>query len=164
MAIQRRMQILDSELDNTAGLHPELCGLKVAFTTTDMKTVNQHFGSAKSLAIYAINPDSALLVEVLEFGQQHDGEEDKLSDKLDVLKGCAAVYSQAIGSSAIQKLLQIGVQPIKMSEGAEISDLINAVQEEMQEGPSKWLAKAIAKQKGPDMHRFDEMETEGWDE
>lgn len=161
MAMQRRMQVLDSETEG----EPELNGIKVAFATTDMKTVNQHFGSAKSLAIYVINPESALIQEVMEFGKlDQDGDEDKLGDKISALEGCVAVYSQAIGSSAMQKLIQKGIQPIKIHEGASIPVLIDALQEEMKAGPSAWLAKAIQREKGPNMARFDEMEAEGWDE
>ncbi len=57
-----------------------------------------------------------------------------------------------------------GVQPIKVVQGAVISELIESLQDEMNQGPSAWLAKAISAQKGPDMSRFDEMEEEGWDE
>lgn len=165
MALQRRMQVLDGESESKDGSSPELNGLKVAFATTDMKTVNQHFGSAKSLAIYAVNPESALILEVMEFGAlAQDGNEDKLGEKIDALEGCAAVYSQAIGSSAMQKLIQKGVQPIKIHEGASIEILINSLQEEMKAGPSSWLAKAIDREKGPDMNRFNDMEAEGWEE
>lgn len=164
MAMQRRMQVLDTEKQGNGG-SSEIPGIKIAFATTDMKTVNQHFGSAKSLAIYEVNPETALIQEVMEFGKlDQDGNEDKLSDKIDALKGCVAVYSQAIGSSAMQKLIQNGIQPIKIHEGASIPALIDALQEEMKAGPSAWLAKAIEREKGPDMNRFDAMEAEGWDE
>jgi nitrogen fixation protein NifX len=159
------MQVLDSESDGSDGSNTEFTGIKVAFATTDMKTVNQHFGSAKSLAIYAINPEMALIQEVMEFGKlAQDGDEDKLSDKIAALCGCVAVYSQALGSSAMQKLIQSGIQPIKIHEGASIPVLIDALQDEMKAGPSAWLAKAIQRDKGVDIYRFDEMEAEGWDE
>lgn len=164
MVLERRMQVMDSPADKDS-VRPDITGLRVAFATTNMKTVDQHFGSAKSVAIYAVNPDNAVMLEVAEFGRlAQDGNEDKLSDKIAVLAGCAAVYSQAIGSSAIQKLMQAGIQPIKITEGANIQALITALQEEMRLGPSKWLAKAIAKQEGPDTSRFEDMEAEGWQE
>jgi nitrogen fixation protein NifX len=155
------MRIVDSEADN-----PVMeTGLKVAFATTDMQTVNQHFGSAKSFAMYMVNPEGASLLEAAQFGKlDQDGDEDKLVAKIAMLDGCAAVYCQAIGSSAIRQLVTRGVQPVKVAEGAEITGLIEALQNEMRQGPSTWLAKAIAKHKGPNMSRFDAMEDEGWDE
>ena len=59
--------------------------LKVAFATTDMETVNQHFGSAKSFAIYAVDPDNYSLMEAAEFGKlKQDGNEDKLVEKINM--------------------------------------------------------------------------------
>ena len=88
--------------------------LKIAFATTDMETVNQHFGSAKSFAVYAVTMEEAHMLEAAEFGVlNQDGNEDKLSVKLDLLDGCAAVYCQAVGGSAINQLIARGIQPVK---------------------------------------------------
>lgn len=159
MVLERRMRVMD---EGKAG---EITGLKIAFATTNMETVNQHFGSAQQFALYSVDPDHATLLEAAEFGKLvQDGNEDKLEAKLDMLKGCAAVYCQAVGSSAVRQLMMRGVQPVKVVEGAVIADLLASLQDEMRQGPSAWLAKAIAAQKGPDMSRFDEMEEDGWNE
>jgi len=159
MVLERRMRVMN-ETDSEAQV-----GLTIAFATTNMETVNQHFGSAQQFAIYCVDPEHASLQEAAEFGKLvQDGNEDKLEAKLDMLKGCSAVYCQAVGSSAVRQLMMRGVQPIKVVEGAVIADLIESLQDEMRQGPSAWLAKAISAQKGPDMSRFDEMEDEGWDE
>jgi nitrogen fixation protein NifX len=139
--------------------------LKIAFATTDMETVNQHFGSAKSFAIYAVDMDNAQLLEAAQFGElSQDGNEDKLSVKIELLDGCAAVYCQAIGGSAINQLIAKNIQPVKVYEGGKIKDLIVDLQNEMKVGPSSWLAKAINQHKSPDPGRFNLMEDEGWDE
>lgn len=139
--------------------------LKIAFATTDMETVNQHFGSAKSFAVYAVDMEEAHMLEAAEFGVlNQDGNEDKLSVKLDLLDGCAAVYCQAVGGSAINQLIARNIQPVKVYEGSKIKDLIFDLQSEMKAGPSSWLAKAINQHKGPDPDRFNKMADEGWDE
>lgn len=139
--------------------------LKIAFATSDMETVNQHFGSAKSFAVYAINVDESELLEAAQFGVlAQDGNEDKLSVKIDLLDGCAAVYCQAIGASAINQLINKGIQPVKVHEGSRIKDLIADLQNELKAGPSSWLAKAINKYKNLSPERFKAMEEEGWDE
>lgn len=139
--------------------------LKVAFATSDGKYVNQHFGSAQGFAIYAVTMEQATLLEVAEFEKYaHDGNEDKLGAKLAMLEGCAAVYSQAIGASAIRQLLARNIQPVKVSEGSEIGDLLLSLQDELKAGPSTWLAKAIQRQHGWDKRKFDDMEAEGWRE
>ncbi|MCU7940199.1 MAG: nitrogen fixation protein NifX [gamma proteobacterium symbiont of Bathyaustriella thionipta] len=139
--------------------------LKVAFATTDMKHVDQHFGAAKSFALYVINRDKYCLKEVAEFGDlSMDGNEDKLAAKISTLEGCIAIYSQAVGASAVNQLKAKNIQPVKVSPGVEIIDLLNALQEELIQGPSSWLAKAIASTLPADSSRFDEMEEEGWEE
>ncbi len=139
--------------------------LKIAFATTDMETVNQHFGSAKSFAIYAVDRDNSQLLEAAQFGElKQDGNEDKLSVKIEILKDCAAVYCQAVGGAAITQLIAKNIQPVKVHEGGKIKDLIVDLQNEMKAGPSSWLAKAINQHKSPDPSRFNQMEEEGWDE
>ena len=143
--------------------------------------VNQHFVSAKSFAVYAVDPDQFEFLEAAQFGElAQDGNddckdaggramqgaiaEDKLSVKIQLLDGCAAVYCQAIGASAIKQIVAQGIQPVKVHDGSTIKDLLYDLQNEMKSGPSSWLAKAINQQKGASAERFDEMEQEGWQE
>ena len=143
----------------------EAAALKLAFASTDMKHVDQHFGSAKSFVIFAVDMEDARMLEVIQFGQlDQDGNEDKLVDKINALDGCVAVYSQAVGSSAVAKLKAEGIQPVKVAAGAEISDMLESVQGELRSGPATWLARAIEAQKPTDPNRFTEMEQEGWQE
>ncbi len=138
--------------------------LKVAFASADGETVDQHFGSAKSLTIYGIDPENSQLLAISEFGDlKQDGNEDKLSVKLGVLDGCIAVYCRACGASAVKQLLAREIQPVKVSEGTSIRDLVADLQQELREGPSAWLARALERNK-PDPSRFDDMELEGWEE
>jgi nitrogen fixation protein NifX len=139
--------------------------IKVAFASTDMEHIDQHFGAAESFAIFAVNPDEVQLIEATQFGKlEMDGNEDKLDAKIKVLDGCVAVYSQAVGASAVAKLKAANIQPVKVSAGAEIRELLAALQDELRQGPSAWLAQAIKRMQGTSTKRFDSMEAEGWDE
>lgn len=162
MSLKRRLTIVDS---STEARKMEATALKLAFASTDMKHVDQHFGSAKSFVIYAVDMEDARMLEVIQFGQlDMDGNEDKLVDKINALEGCVAVYSQAVGSSAVAKLKAEGIQPVKVAAGAEISDMLESMQDELRSGPATWLARAIEAQKSADPNRFTEMEQEGWQE
>ncbi len=153
--VTRQLRVLDDGDD--AAL------LRVAFATSDRNSVNQHFGSARSFAIYAVGLEESRLVNITEFGDlSQDGNEDKLAVKLEMLQDCIAVYCRACGASAVRQLLAIGVQPVKVSEGAQITQLISALQEELKEGPSSWLAKALKRNQAAGGDRFDAMESEGW--
>ncbi len=161
MALKTRMKVLDG---NTESSWTD-AALKVAFASTDIKSVNQHFGSAKALVIYAVDMERTKLLEVFQFGSlAQDGNEDKLAEKIAALGGCIAVYSQAVGASAVGQLKANAIHPVKVSAGAGISDLLESLQDELRMGPSAWLAKAIQAQTPVDPNRFDEMEAEGWEE
>ncbi|MBU1722865.1 MAG: nitrogen fixation protein NifX [Gammaproteobacteria bacterium] len=161
MSLTRRLMVLGQDTEDTF----METAIKVAFASTDMKHIDQHFGAAESFAIYAISPDGAQLVEATQFGKlAMDGNEDKLDTKIKVLAGCVAVYSQAVGASAVAKLKAANIQPVKVSAGAEIAALIEALQDELRQGPTAWLAQAIKRMQGPSAARFDSMEAEGWDE
>lgn len=143
----------------------EFVALKVAFASTDMKHVNQHFGSSEAFVIYTVDLQQSKMLEVAQFGDlSQDGNEDKLIEKMTALEGCVAVYSQAVGASAVRQLKTLGIQPIKVSAGAVISELLVSIQEELSTGPGSWLARAIEAQKPSNPNRFDDMEMEGWDE
>lgn len=166
--MQRRLSVVQAPAeagqDEVQTMNSET-SLKVAFATTDMETVNQHFGAAQAFAIYEVDPKNFRMVEAMEFGElKQDGNEDKLAAKIGVLEGCVAVYSQAIGASAMRQLAAAGVQPVKVSADSPIKALLASLQEELRSGPATWLARAIEKHKGPDAGRFDAMEAEGWDE
>jgi len=161
MALERRLKVLQPGIDegwlDTA--------VRVAFASTDLKQVNQHFGAAGSFAIYALDMERTELLEVVQFAAPAmDGNEDKLAAKISSLDGCIAVYAQAIGASAVGQLKTRGVQPVKVTPGASVPDLLESLQEQLREGPSAWLARAIDAQKPADPFRFHEMEAEGWDE
>jgi len=139
--------------------------LKIAFATSDMQTVDQHFGSATQFAVYRIEQQYTSLLHVAKFGKlAQDGNEDKLDAKFETLNGCSAVYCQAVGLSAMRQLMMHSVQAIKVAQGTVIKDLLAQLQAEMWQGPSTWLAKVLAGQKKSDMSRFDDMEDEGWKE
>lgn len=142
---------------------PEMPPLRVAFATGDMSTVDQHFGSARAFAIYAVGSDDASVVEVVQFGTSaHDGNEDKLIGKLDALGDCAAVYVQAVGGSAVAQLVSRGIEPIAVDPGTRISLLIANLGRCIKTGTLPWRTRARAGQR--DENRFDLMEAEGWDE
>jgi nitrogen fixation protein NifX len=139
--------------------------VKVAFATSDMKHVDQHFGASEAFAIYAIDQHEAHLIEVVQFGQlDMDGTEDKLASKIDALRDCIAVYCLAIGASAVNQLRPKGIQPVKVSAGTPLTQAVCSLQTEMREGPSAWLARAIDSQNPCRASRFDTMEDEGWNE
>ena len=138
--------------------------VKIAFATSDRAHVDQHFGAAEAFAIYALSETAAQLVEVAEFSDSDtamDGHEGKLAGKIALLDGCAAVYCNAVGASAVKQLLAAGIQPMKVAEGEAIDGLICALRQSLGQEPPAWLAKHARPR---DDRRFATMDAEGWAE
>lgn len=161
MTMTRHLQLVDGG----AAALPLATAIKVAFATSDLKRVDQHFGSAEAFAVYAVEPGRAQLVEAAQFGRlAQDGNEDKLVAKLDALDGCIAVYTQAVGASAISQLKARGIQPMKVAPGTPIGELLATLQGELRGGPDSWLAQALRRRSPADPGRFDSMDGEEWQE
>ncbi|MGM0594519.1 MAG: NifB/NifX family molybdenum-iron cluster-binding protein [Pseudomonadota bacterium] len=161
MALQRQLTLLRPESEK--GAEPDSGELRVAFASSDLKRVDQHFGSAERFAIYAVRAKEIALVEVFEFGSHsQDGNEKKLLEKFVALDGVLAVYCLAVGPSAVRQLISLGIQPIKVNYGSPINALLRALQNDFNDGARGWLSRALALGEEKSETRFDEMEEEGW--
>jgi nitrogen fixation protein NifX len=138
--------------------------LIVAFASLEGDMVEQHFGSAQAFYLYAITADSAELIASHHFGQsRQDGNEDKLKPKLAWLAGADVVYCASIGGSATRQLVTLGINPIQVSGGPDVEDLISELQAQWRGEQPFWLAKILKqKQQSGAANRFDAMDEEGW--
>lgn len=163
MTLQRKLRIVNA--DATNGQAVEEPTVRVAFASGDRRHVDQHFGAAAGFVIYQVSATRYELLAVAQFDRlDMDGNEDKLTAKLDAITGCIAVYCLAVGASAIAQLKLRGVQPIKVTPETLISGLLRDLQRDLRQGPSAWLARAIEQQTPRSASRFDAMEAEGWSE
>ncbi len=120
--------------------------MKVAFTTSDRIHINAHFGWSKEIDVYEVSKDGYEFLETLKFdgNLKEDGNEDKLSPKLDALVDCKIVYVSAIGGTAAAKLIKQGVTPIKArSEEDAIADVLDKLVQTLNGSPPPWLRKAL---------------------
>ncbi len=53
------------------------------------------------------------------------------------------MFCNACGAAAIRQLIEKNIQPIKVHEGYDIHQLLSELQQELKEGPSGWLARAM---------------------
>jgi nitrogen fixation protein NifX len=161
MAIQRQLKLLRTETEGASTM--DKSGFKVAFASSDLKKVDQHFGSAERFAIYQVTPDDITLLEVSEFGSlDQDGNESKLLEKFVVLDGCVAVYCLAVGPSAVRQLMALKIQPMKVAHGTQINATLKELQQELNDGPGGWLGRALTAREEKNEKRFDVMENEEW--
>ena len=132
--------------------------LQVAFASSDMKTVDQHFGSCQSLLIYGVEPGRHELLQVARFTVVEGHNQDKLLSRIDELKDCFALFCVAVGEAVFRQLLAAGVRAIRVESGTPIPQLLTQFESQSLEQ----VAKRPAKTKSPD--RFAELESAGWEE
>jgi nitrogen fixation protein NifX len=98
---------------------------RVAFATSDRLHVDQHFGSARLFLVYGSYNDSWHLIKAIEYPEQPMGHDaDKLAHRVKALTDCTQLYCNEIGPSAIRRLIQQGIQPLKVASGTCIKTLL----------------------------------------
>jgi nitrogen fixation protein NifX len=120
--------------------------MKIAFSTSDNTHVNAHFGWAKIIDVYEISDKGYSFLETLNFegDLKQDGNEDKVTPKLDALSDCKIVYVSAIGGTAAAKLIKKGVTPVKAkSDDEKIAEILTRLVETLKGNPPPWLRKAL---------------------
>ena len=139
--------------------------LTVAFASSDMETVNQHFGSSQGFVVYGINENEKQEITSITFPKEKkDGNEDKLKPKLKWLVGCDLVYCGSVGGSATKQLIALGAHPVVVKGGPDIEEVIEELQQELGGELSPMLQRVFQLKKPRDENRFAEMDDEGWDE
>ncbi len=138
--------------------------LTVALATSDDKSVNQHFGSAKRFVIFGLSRDERRPLGERAFADAvQDGNEDKLVDKLQWLKGCDVVVCAQVGQSAAKQLLSGGTRPIVVRGGAAIAEVLAELQKELVEQKAAWLNQIMRRKGAASKERLYDMLDDDWE-
>ncbi len=117
--------------------------MRVAFTSSDGRTIDEHFGMASRFSIWEVGPDTAEPVESVTAITTSDDEEDRISARATAIAGCALVYTVRIGGPAAAKLVARRVHPMKTGDAVPIADVVAKLQEVLKGRPPPWLRKAM---------------------
>ena len=133
--------------------------MKIAFATQDGLHIDAHFGWANTIAVYDVTPDDFHFVANFEFASNlsEDGNEDKLTPKLEAIQDCAILYVAAIGGSGAARVVARNVHPIKAAETQTIEDTLLRLQEVLRGTPAPWLRKALYKDRERALEFEDEV-------
>jgi nitrogen fixation protein NifX len=133
--------------------------LRVAFASSDLQVVNQHFGSTPRLVIYGVKPDQVTLLQVTDFTVQPGHDFDKLGCRIAALEGCLSLYCVAVGDSVFRQLLRVGVRAVNVPTDTAITQLLTELQQ-------NWDAPTVERhQVKRDPQRFERLAQESrWEE
>jgi nitrogen fixation protein NifX len=117
--------------------------MKVAFTSSDGRNIDEHFGMAGQFRIWEIGPDRAEPVGSISAITTSDDEEDRISARASAIEGCAILYTVKIGGPAAAKLVARRIHPMKTGAVAPIEEVVAKLQEVLRGRPPPWLRKAM---------------------
>ncbi len=117
--------------------------MRIAFTSSDGVTVDQHFGQTRDFRIWEVGVDSAVEVDKVSALPVSEDEEDRIAARASAVAGCAIVYTVAIGGPPAAKLVARKIHPMKTGTEVPIADLISKLQEVLRGTPPPWLRKAM---------------------
>jgi nitrogen fixation protein NifX len=137
--------------------------MKIAFATQDLQRVDAHFGWAKNIAIYEVSPEGYQFLEAVQFDGdlQEDGNEDKLSPKLDAITDCAILYVAAIGGSGAARVVAKNIHPVKVAQPESIVEILGKLRDVLAGTPPPWLRKALLKGQKRELNFEDTEATHG---
>jgi nitrogen fixation protein NifX len=122
--------------------------MKVAFTSSDGRTIDEHFGMAGQFHIWEVGPDRAEPTGTVSAITTSDDEEDRISARACAIAGCAIVYTVRIGGPAAAKLVARRIHPMKTGDEVPIAEVVAKLQEVLRGKPPPWLRKAMAPETG----------------
>jgi nitrogen fixation protein NifX len=120
----------------------------VAFATTDLQTVDAHFGTSPRFLLCEVDAAGAALVTEVRFSPaDEDGDHGKLGPRLAALEGCTLLFAAAVGPSAAAQLASRGIRAAPARPGERIDDLLPRLVRLLAGSPPPWLQRAL--RRGP---------------
>lgn len=117
--------------------------MKVAFTSSDGITVDQHFGQTDRFFLWEVGPQTAQFLEHVDAAGLGGDTEDRTTARAAALEGCSLVYTVQVGGPAAAKLVARRVHPMKTKTEVSIESLVAQLQGVLKNRPPPWLRKAM---------------------
>jgi len=125
--------------------------LRVAIASSDGKSMNAHFGSAKRFVTYEVSPSNVRLLEAASFeevsdesGDHREDGQDRIATKIASLRGCHLLFVLAIGGPVAAKVIKAGIHPIKLAEPEATESVIRKVQAMLTGDAPPWMRRVLA--------------------
>ncbi|WP_207061220.1 NifB/NifX family molybdenum-iron cluster-binding protein [Motiliproteus sp. SC1-56] len=117
---------------------------KIAVATNDGQTIDGHFGTCESFAIYQFDADS---LERLESRPAATVEGiEKNAARAAQLDDCHLLYVASIGGPAAAKVIKHGIHPLRDQNGSPITATLERLQAVLKGSPPPWMAKLMGRE------------------
>lgn len=150
MTAIRKLRIIDPE-ESVPAANENGGALRVAIATEDLKNLNAHFGAARRFAIYDVTAQGWSMVETVAFDNVSDATgvhaqegEDRITPKIEALKGCHLLFCLAIGGPSAAKAVAAKIHPIKVPTAQPVEAVLERTRVMLNGTPPPWLRKVLA--------------------
>ncbi|MER8714271.1 nitrogen fixation protein NifX [Mesorhizobium sp. M1295] len=149
MSSVRRLSLVTDEV-HAPTPERQAGAVRVAIATQDMKNLNAHFGSARRFAVYDVGREEWNLIEAVAFDDfsdesgKHPEGDDRITAKVEALKGCHLLFCLAIGGPSAAKLVSAKIHPIRVPQPQTIQEVLVRTQMMLRRCPPPWLLKVLA--------------------
>ncbi|TKJ42844.1 iron-molybdenum cofactor biosynthesis protein [candidate division TA06 bacterium B3_TA06] len=91
--------------------------MKIAVPTDDGKTISQHFGRARSFAIFEVESGEITSKQLIESNTPHSGSHSGQGHGaggwfMPALQGCEVIIATSMGRRAISYFEEAGIKPV----------------------------------------------------
>jgi nitrogen fixation protein NifX len=117
--------------------------MRVAFTSSDGRNVDRHFGKAEQFHVWEIGPERAEAVGTVSAITRSGDEDDRILARATAIADCAIVYTMEIGGPAAAKLVARRIHPMKTGAEVPVAELVTKLQGVLRGKPPPWLRKAM---------------------
>lgn len=149
MTAVRRLSLVTDKQEKSMPERPK-GALRIAIATRDMKGLNAHFGSAKLFAVYDVTANGSSFVEAVGFDDTSDESgahktdgDDRITPKVEALKGCHLLFCLAIGGPSAAKVVSAKILPIKVPQPSSIEEVLTRTRTMIETAPPPWLRKVL---------------------
>jgi nitrogen fixation protein NifX len=137
--------------------------IRIACTSNKGEQLDGHFGSCERFLIYQLDQNELRLVDVrpAKAAEGDEGDEaDKNTHRAKLISDCQVLFVVSIGGPAAAKVVRAGVHPMKVADGGNCREHLQAMQRVIASAPPPWLAKAMGRS-AEERVRFERRYAEG---
>jgi len=120
--------------------------MKIAFASTDGKTINRKFGEAIDFKIWEIGPGQAVYYGDRSPITSNLSKDERNTALASAVSDCPIVCSVDISTVALAKIVAQNAFHLKTGTEKPIAEIIEKLQGVLQGNPPPWLKKAMGAQ------------------
>lgn len=117
--------------------------MKIAFASTDGKTINRKFGEANDFRIWEIDPDQAAYCGDRSAITTKLHKDERITARVSAVADCPIVCSMDISNIALAKVVAKNAFHLKTGTEVPISEIVEKLQGVLRGNPPPWMKKAM---------------------